>query len=134
MAPKPCSPTIAAQKPFGNRRADPPSLFDTCEAPVPVRSLKKMACCRILEGVAGNAQEVAPLRQKTESSNTGDGCRTPMPSSDDPERGGFTTGTPWLPIWHEHLELCVERQKNDPACRETVQRLSRELVVEVFEL
>jgi len=44
-----------------------------------------------------------------------DGCRTPMPWTNDPERGGFTTGTPWLPIWHEHLELCVERQKADPA-------------------
>ncbi|MDQ2695684.1 MAG: alpha-glucosidase family protein [Pseudomonadota bacterium] len=51
-----------------------------------------------------------------------DGCRTPMPWTADPERGGFTTGTPWLPVWHEHLELCVERQEADPdsvlnACR-----------------
>lgn len=43
-----------------------------------------------------------------------DGCRTPMPWTDDPERGGFTTGTPWLPVWHEHLDLCVARQETDP--------------------
>ncbi|MDX1655860.1 MAG: alpha-glucosidase family protein [Candidatus Competibacteraceae bacterium] len=43
-----------------------------------------------------------------------DGCRTPMPWSHDPQRGGFTTATPWLPVWHEHLALCVERQEADP--------------------
>lgn len=43
-----------------------------------------------------------------------DGCRTPMPWTYDPDVAGFTSGTPWLPIPHEHLALCVERQESDP--------------------
>ena len=42
-----------------------------------------------------------------------DGCRTPMPWRDTPD-GGFTTGTPWLPIPPEHLPLAVSRQESDP--------------------
>ena len=42
-----------------------------------------------------------------------DGCRTPMPWQDAPN-GGFSTGTPWLPIPPEHLPLAVSRQEADP--------------------
>ena len=42
-----------------------------------------------------------------------DGCRTPMPWRDTPD-GGFTTGTPWLPVPPEHLPLAVSRQESDP--------------------
>jgi alpha-glucosidase len=41
-----------------------------------------------------------------------DGCRTPMPWRDTPD-GGFTTGTPWLPVPAEHLPLAVSRQETD---------------------
>ncbi|MBS8261512.1 alpha-glucosidase [Roseibium polysiphoniae] len=39
-----------------------------------------------------------------------DGCRTPMPWSAD-EGGGFTTGSPWLPLPPEHLSRSVDAQQ-----------------------
>jgi len=42
-----------------------------------------------------------------------DGCRTPMPW-DSIERGGFSSGTPWLPVPSQHLELSVAAQERDP--------------------
>ena len=41
-----------------------------------------------------------------------DGCRTPMPWRDD-ENGGFTRGTPWLPLAGEHRPLSVAAQEQD---------------------
>lgn len=43
-----------------------------------------------------------------------DGCRTPMPWQAHKTHGGFTSGTPWLPIKHAHLELAVDVQNADP--------------------
>jgi alpha-glucosidase len=43
-----------------------------------------------------------------------DGCRTPMPWTPD-EHGGFSSGTPWLPVPAEHRALSVEHQERDPA-------------------
>jgi alpha-glucosidase len=43
-----------------------------------------------------------------------DGCRTPMPWDDDAQ-GGFSRGTPWLPVPSEHRTLAVARQEADPA-------------------
>lgn len=43
-----------------------------------------------------------------------DGCRTPMPWEADGVAGGFTQGTPWLPLPPGHLELAVDRQMKDP--------------------
>jgi alpha-glucosidase len=43
-----------------------------------------------------------------------DGCRTPMPWSDD-EHAGFSRGEPWLPVPAEHRALAVSRQEIDPA-------------------
>jgi alpha-glucosidase len=43
-----------------------------------------------------------------------DGCRTPMPWNTG-THGGFTSGTPWLPVPKEHLALAVARQEADPA-------------------
>jgi alpha-glucosidase len=43
-----------------------------------------------------------------------DGCRTPMPWNDD-AHGGFSRGTPWLPVPPEHRALAVARQEADPA-------------------
>ena len=50
-----------------------------------------------------------------------DGCRTPMPWTVS-ERGGFTSGEPWLPLPAAHLASAVARQDPDPgsvlnACR-----------------
>ncbi|MBJ7577473.1 alpha-glucosidase [Devosia sp. MC532] len=44
-----------------------------------------------------------------------DGCRTPMPWQAHKTHGGFTSGTPWLPIKHAHLELAVDVQNADPS-------------------
>ncbi len=44
-----------------------------------------------------------------------DGCRTPMPWSDDAIHAGFSHGMPWLPIPEEHRVLAVTRQDADPA-------------------
>src|SRR6202035_1606186 len=41
-----------------------------------------------------------------------DGCRTPMPWSND-EHGGFSSVTPWLPVPAEHLNLAVAEQERD---------------------
>ena len=42
-----------------------------------------------------------------------DGCRTPMPWRESPD-GGFSSGTPWLPVPPEHLRLAVAHQETDP--------------------
>jgi alpha-glucosidase len=42
-----------------------------------------------------------------------DGCRTPMPWSDD-EHAGFSRVKPWLPTPMAHRLACVERQHADP--------------------
>jgi alpha-glucosidase len=42
-----------------------------------------------------------------------DGCRTPMPWSAEAPTGGFTGGTPWLPIPEHHRQHAVSRQEAD---------------------
>ncbi len=42
-----------------------------------------------------------------------DGCRTPMPW-DSSEAGGFSKGTPWLPVTAQHRALSVAAQERDP--------------------
>jgi alpha-glucosidase len=42
-----------------------------------------------------------------------DGCRTPMPWSDD-MHAGFSRGTPWLPVPEEHRLRGVQQQEADP--------------------
>ncbi len=41
-----------------------------------------------------------------------DGCRTPMPW-DSQERGGFSSGQPWLPVPSQHLAMSVAAQELD---------------------
>jgi len=43
-----------------------------------------------------------------------DGCRTPMPWTDEAPNAGFTTGKPWLPVPAEHLALAEAIQDRDP--------------------
>jgi len=43
-----------------------------------------------------------------------DGCRTPMPWQAGAPQAGFSAGTPWLPIPHEHLLRAVDQQADDP--------------------
>lgn len=42
-----------------------------------------------------------------------DGCRTPMPWQAHAPHGGYTSGSPWLPIKHAHLDLAVDAQNAD---------------------
>lgn len=42
-----------------------------------------------------------------------DGCRTPMPWTDDPD-AGFSPVQPWLPIPESHRRLSVTRQEAEP--------------------
>ena len=44
-----------------------------------------------------------------------DGCRTPMVWQTDNGAGGFTSGTPWLPVKAPHLPLSVAAQTGDDA-------------------
>lgn len=44
-----------------------------------------------------------------------DGCRTPMVWEPSNQNGGFTSGQPWLPVSHEHLNRTVSQQEDDPA-------------------
>jgi alpha-glucosidase len=43
-----------------------------------------------------------------------DGCRTPMPWTEDAPAGGFTSGEPWLPVPEEHRARAVSVQEPDP--------------------
>ncbi|HEU4851137.1 MAG TPA: alpha-glucosidase [Telluria sp.] len=40
-----------------------------------------------------------------------DGCRTPMPWTDEQPNGGFTTGKPWLPLAEPHRVAAVSVQE-----------------------
>ncbi len=51
-----------------------------------------------------------------------DGCRTPMPWNGT-EHGGFTRGTPWLPLPAAHLARSVAQQERDDAS--SLQRFRR---------
>lgn len=44
-----------------------------------------------------------------------DGCRTPMVWEPSNQSGGFTTGQPWLPVSHDHLNRSVSTQEQDPS-------------------
>ena len=44
-----------------------------------------------------------------------DGVRTPLPWKAQDEHGGFTGGTPWLPLSAQNLARAVDRQAADPA-------------------
>jgi alpha-glucosidase len=44
-----------------------------------------------------------------------DGCRTPMVWEPSNQNGGFSSGSPWLPVSHEHLNRAVTNQEQDPA-------------------
>jgi len=43
-----------------------------------------------------------------------DGCRTPMPWTNEAPNAGFTSGTPWLPVAESHLAASVAAQDKDP--------------------
>lgn len=43
-----------------------------------------------------------------------DGCRTPMPWTNETPNAGFTTGKPWLPVPPEHVCLAEAGQDQDP--------------------
>lgn len=53
-----------------------------------------------------------------------DGARTPMPWSEE-DKGGFTTGVPWLPYSPANLARSVERQERDD---HSLLNLTRELL------
>ncbi len=44
-----------------------------------------------------------------------DGARTPMPWMVQAGEGGFTGGSPWLPVGEENLARAVDRQEADPS-------------------
>lgn len=44
-----------------------------------------------------------------------DGCRTPMPWTNESPNGGFTTGAPWLPLDPAHIAAAESVQDSDPA-------------------
>ncbi len=54
-----------------------------------------------------------------------DGVRTPMPWTTQDEHGGFTQGTPWLPLSEANMARAIDRQAGDPA---SLLALTRELL------
>ncbi|QFS83094.1 Oligo-1,6-glucosidase [Roseivivax sp. THAF40] len=44
-----------------------------------------------------------------------DGCRTPMVWEPSNQNGGFSSGRPWLPVSHDHLNRAVAVQEQDPS-------------------
>lgn len=61
--------------------------------------------------LAAGRDEAAVLRELLAKSR--DHARTPV-QWDDSEQAGFTTGTPWLPVNPNHVEINAEAQRNDP--------------------
>ena len=53
-----------------------------------------------------------------------DGVRTPLPWQAQSEHGGFTGGTPWLPLGAENLALAIDRQEADPESLLTFTRMA----------
>jgi alpha-glucosidase len=51
-----------------------------------------------------------------------DGCRTPMVWKSDNQNGGFSEGSPWLPVSTDHLSKSVEAQDNTPGSMLTFYR------------
>ena len=43
-----------------------------------------------------------------------DGCRTPIAWTADAPHGGFTSGTPWLPVAPAHIAAAASLQESDP--------------------
>jgi alpha-glucosidase len=43
-----------------------------------------------------------------------DGVRTPLPWQADVVHGGFTVGTPWLPVGERNLARAIDRQESEP--------------------
>jgi alpha-glucosidase len=54
-----------------------------------------------------------------------DGVRTPLPWRADLPHGGFTHGTPWLPVGERNLVRAIDRQENEPG---SPLHLARELL------
>ena len=54
-----------------------------------------------------------------------DGARTPMPWAAQDEHGGFTAGSPWLPLGEDNLARAADRQESDPA---SLLNLTRQLL------
>ena len=52
-----------------------------------------------------------------------DGCRTPMPWDANAPHGGFTDGTPWLPVKAPQLERAVSAQGHDGSTLAAYRRL-----------
>ena len=52
-----------------------------------------------------------------------DGARTPVPWTTQDEYGGFTVGTPWLPLGEDNLARAVDRQEQDPTSLLNLTRL-----------
>jgi alpha-glucosidase len=67
-----------------------------------------------------------PIFLRTGGARLGrDGCRVPVPWSDDAPGFGFTTGDPWLPMPSNWGGLSVAAQRDDPSsmlalCREAI--------------
>jgi alpha-glucosidase len=51
-----------------------------------------------------------------------DGVRTPMPWQVQDEQGGFTKGSPWLPLSPANIARAVDRQEADPQSQLAITR------------
>jgi alpha-glucosidase len=54
-----------------------------------------------------------------------DGVRTPLPWQANVPHGGFTEGTPWLPLGERNLTRAIDRQEGDPG---SLLHLTRDLL------
>ena len=76
------------------------------------------------EVAPADRQDPVWLRQVAAGTTTGepgrDGCRTPMPWTDEPGGRGFTTGSPWLPFGASPTS--VQAQAGDPSSTLSVYR------------
>jgi len=64
------------------------------------------------EAILRGKESLDPFGNNIDSPYPGrDGCRTPMPWTEDLK--GFTDGEPWLPVPQEHMDNCVSLQESD---------------------
>jgi len=103
---------VASRWSDGTASAERAKLFNAL-----LLSLKGSACCYQGEEL-GLTQAVLPDDALQDPYGIAfwptfkgrDGCRTPMPWTEQGEAAGFSSGRPWLPIPAEHRALAVDRQ------------------------
>ena len=88
-----CRPATAAARP-GSRRRAAPARAAGAGVPLPGPGARARGGRRPGRGCARTRSSSAPAARRKGR----DGCRVPLPWTDEPPGFGFTSGSPWLPM------------------------------------